>query len=184
MVERRGTLHTEEEIALVALTLAAATSDSLDTSRSMIKMHTKNSYSIELGKKTLTATLAERAGSRLTFEVEGASYTATIRPLSTLPQRTLATPSSPTMATPRPLPPSAHSSGSSAVDHIITPLPGLVAAVLVEVGQLVEVGTPLAVVEAMKMENSVPSPRSGTVLEVLVVVGQELAVGDALVRIS
>lgn len=128
------------------------------------------------------ATLVERAGSRLTFEVGGTSYTATVEPVCTTPQPSLSP--SAMVATPPPLPRPAGSIGSPAHDHIITPLPGLVAAVLVQVGQTVEAGTPLAVVEAMKMENSVPSPRSGTIVEVLVTVGQELSVGDALVRLS
>jgi 3-methylcrotonyl-CoA carboxylase alpha subunit len=66
----------------------------------------------------------------------------------------------------------------------LTPLPGLVAAILVTVGQNVEVGAPLAVIEAMKMENTVPAPKSGIIKEVFVAVGQELSLGDALVRIE
>lgn len=144
----------------------------------------KHSYSINLGKKTITATLVERVGSRLTFEVQGTSYTATVSPVRATPPASLSPSSSIAVSTQPALSRSAQSASAPAEDHIITPLPGLVAAVLVQVGQSVEAGTPLAVVEAMKMENSVPSPRSGTIVEVLVTVGQELSVGDTLVRLS
>lgn len=144
----------------------------------------KNSYSIDLGKKKMTATLVERVGSRLTFEVQGTSYTATVSPVCATPQPPVSSSSSFSVSAQPSLSRSAQSASAPAEDHIITPLPGLVAAVLVQVGQSVEAGTPLAVVEAMKMENSVPSPRSGTIVEVLVTVGQELSVGDTLVRLS
>jgi 3-methylcrotonyl-CoA carboxylase alpha subunit len=60
----------------------------------------------------------------------------------------------------------------------------MVAAILVQVGQTVDPGTPLAVVEAMKMENSVPAPQGGIIAEIFVTVGQEIAVGDVLMRLA
>jgi len=49
---------------------------------------------------------------------------------------------------------------------IIAPMPGKVLQVLVKPGQEVEEGTPLLVLEAMKMENILKSPASGIVQEV------------------
>ena len=46
---------------------------------------------------------------------------------------------------------------------ISSPMPGKVVAVLVEEGQEVEEGQGLVVVEAMKMENELQSPRAGVV---------------------
>ena len=43
------------------------------------------------------------------------------------------------------------------------PMPGLVVSVMVAEGQEVRAGTPLAVVEAMKMENILRAERDGTV---------------------
>ena len=47
-------------------------------------------------------------------------------------------------------------------------MPGRIAKVLVKVGDLVTARQGLVVVEAMKMENELRSPRDGTVVEVRV----------------
>ena len=46
---------------------------------------------------------------------------------------------------------------------IVAPLPGIILRYLVEVGQSVQDGDPVLVLEAMKMENTLPSPLNGTV---------------------
>jgi len=63
-------------------------------------------------------------------------------------------------------------------------LPGLVVAVMVEVGHEIAEGATLLTIEAMKMQNEVRSPRAGTVIEVAVASGQAVATGAALVRIE
>jgi pyruvate carboxylase subunit B len=63
-------------------------------------------------------------------------------------------------------------------------LPGLVVAVAVEAGSLVEEGATLLTIEAMKMQNEVRAPRAGTVIEVAVASGQTVATGAPLVRIE
>jgi biotin carboxyl carrier protein len=59
-------------------------------------------------------------------------------------------------------------------------MPGKVVAVLVEVGAAVEAGTGLLVIEAMKMENEIASPRAGTVRELRVQPGQAVEAGELL----
>jgi len=56
--------------------------------------------------------------------------------------------------------------------------------VYVEVGEKVEAGEVLLMVEAEKAKCPVPSPVAGTVAEVLVAEGDEREVGDVVVRIS
>jgi len=46
---------------------------------------------------------------------------------------------------------------------IKAPIPGLVVKVLIEKGDKIEDGQPLIILEAMKMENEIRSPRSGVV---------------------
>jgi len=55
--------------------------------------------------------------------------------------------------------------------RVVAPMPGRIAKVLVKVGDAVAVRQGLVVVEAMKMENELRSPRAGTVVEVHVVEG-------------
>ena len=59
-------------------------------------------------------------------------------------------------------------------------MPGLVTAIHVSVGEKVEAGQPLAIVEAMKMENILRAEKSGVVKSVHAVAGDSLAV-DAVI---
>lgn len=67
---------------------------------------------------------------------------------------------------------------------IQAPMPGLVVAVPVEVGQRVARGTTLVVLSAMKMQNELTAPADATVKEILVSAGQTVDQGQALVRLE
>ena len=67
---------------------------------------------------------------------------------------------------------------------IQAPMPGLVVRVEVAVGQRVEPGAGLVVVEAMKMENELRAPRAGVVREVHVAAGQAVERGAPLVTLA
>ena len=69
---------------------------------------------------------------------------------------------------------------SDAAAHIVAPMPGKVVRVLVAAGQQVEAGSGIAVVEAMKMQNEMKSPKSGTVVKINVEVGVTVNGGDLL----
>jgi 3-methylcrotonyl-CoA carboxylase alpha subunit len=64
--------------------------------------------------------------------------------------------------------------------RLTAPMPGKVIAVLVEPGTVVEKGTPLIVMEAMKMEHTIGAPAAGVVSEVLYAVGDQVADGAQL----
>ncbi len=64
--------------------------------------------------------------------------------------------------------------------RLTAPMPGKVIAVLVEPGQAVEAGTPLIVMEAMKMEHTIGAPAAGVVAEILYAVGDQVADGAQL----
>ena len=61
---------------------------------------------------------------------------------------------------------------------------GTIVKLLVQVGDEVEAGQPVAVLEAMKMENNIAAGRSGTVAEVRVQVGDSVGGGDTIAVIS
>jgi biotin carboxyl carrier protein len=67
---------------------------------------------------------------------------------------------------------------------VAAPMPGKVVRVLVKVGDKVEAGQGLVVVEAMKMQNEIRSPKSGTVERVLANEGQAVNNGDVLVWVD
>jgi len=64
------------------------------------------------------------------------------------------------------------------------PMPGLVVRVEVEVGQKVEVGAGLVVVEAMKMENELRATRPGVVQTIHVAPGQTVDKGASLITLA
>jgi pyruvate carboxylase len=64
------------------------------------------------------------------------------------------------------------------------PMPGVVLEVRTESGATVEVGDPLVVLSAMKMETVVASPVAGKVVRLEVAEGDSLAAGDLLVQIE
>lgn len=75
----------------------------------------------------------------------------------------------------------AHISGDAAIR---APMPGLVSNVMAVEGEEVEKGQTVLVLEAMKMENDLASPRSGHVKSVRVTKGQTVNQGDVLAVIG
>ena len=63
-------------------------------------------------------------------------------------------------------------------------MPGKVVAVLVAVGQRVDAGAGLVVLEAMKMENEFRATANGVITEVHVAPGQAVDAGDLLVVVA
>ena len=72
---------------------------------------------------------------------------------------------------------------ASADGRVKAPIPGQIAHVLVELGDQVEAGQPLLILEAMKMENQVRAPRAGTVDQLTVAAGQRGALHALLAEI-
>jgi biotin carboxyl carrier protein len=69
-------------------------------------------------------------------------------------------------------------------DILLSPLPGVVIAVEVQRGEKVTHGTPIVVIEAMKMESIIRSDRSGRISEILVKQAESVRKGQPLVRFS
>ncbi|QLF71922.1 acetyl/propionyl/methylcrotonyl-CoA carboxylase subunit alpha (plasmid) [Peteryoungia desertarenae] len=69
-------------------------------------------------------------------------------------------------------------------DVTLAPMPGLVRSILVRVGDDVEPGQTLCVLEAMKMEHSLKAMRTGRVASVFVTEGSQIAAGDPLVQLE
>jgi biotin carboxyl carrier protein len=68
--------------------------------------------------------------------------------------------------------------------RVMAPMPGRVVRVLVKAGDEVAARQGLVVVEAMKMENELASPRAGRVKEVAIALGQSVESGRLLVIIE
>jgi biotin carboxyl carrier protein len=67
---------------------------------------------------------------------------------------------------------------------IVAPMPGKVVRLLTRQGDEVEQGAGVAVVEAMKMQNEIKSPKKGRVQQILVSEGAAVNAGDVLAIIE
>ena len=81
----------------------------------------------------------------------------------------------------RPRGPSGLGAGAA---EVTVPMQGTIVKLLVQVGDEVEAGEPVAVLEAMKMENNIAAGRSGTVTEIRVEVGDSVGGGDTIAVIE
>jgi propionyl-CoA carboxylase alpha chain len=68
--------------------------------------------------------------------------------------------------------------------RVVCPMPGLVVSLSVKPGDPVEDGQPLAVIEAMKMENVIRAERAGKVKSVHVSEGESLAVDAVILELE
>jgi len=67
---------------------------------------------------------------------------------------------------------------------LVAPMPGNVIALPVVVGDEVQVGDTLVVIEAMKMEHSIVAPEDATVKEIFFQVGDQVVEGDQLIKLQ
>lgn len=77
---------------------------------------------------------------------------------------------------------SAPSNGSA--QQVLSPIQGTVVNLKVKPGDKVNKGDVLLIIEAMKLENEVPSPFTGEVAEVLVSKGQNVSAKEVIVTIK
>jgi 3-methylcrotonyl-CoA carboxylase alpha subunit len=74
--------------------------------------------------------------------------------------------------------------GSDRQGGLVAPMPGRVIAVMVEPGEQVKAGTPLLVMEAMKMEHTVTAPSDGWVAAIHHAAGDQVREGDELLTLA
>jgi len=75
----------------------------------------------------------------------------------------------------------AHAHGAA---EILATMPGKVVRLLVEIGEQVEAGAGIVVVEAMKMQNELKASKSGTIVNLTAVAGATVNAGEVLAVIE
>jgi biotin carboxyl carrier protein len=101
------------------------------------------------------------------------------------------TPPVPSKAEAPPVPPKASPSPAvrpptvqAGVEMVTSPMPGTIVSVNVKVGDSVKAGDILLVLESMKIQNEIPSPKDGKIKEVLVAEGKYVKRREPLVAIE
>lgn len=119
--------------------------------------------------------------------VNGVSYVVEIegaKPVKAKPQVTRIPENAPNNPTPSTAIPSKPATVATTGTRIPCPLPGTVLSIKVAVGDSVNAGQTLMVLEAMKMENNIDSTASGIVKEICVQTGASVMEGDTLIIIG
>ena len=80
--------------------------------------------------------------------------------------------------------PAAAPAAKAGAGSVTAPMPGLIVDVTCKLGDKVKAGQPVVILEAMKMQNPLPSPVDGEVKSIHVKSGDSVAVGQVLVDIG
>jgi acyl-CoA carboxylase subunit alpha len=136
----------------------------------------KNRYTFD----SRTVEVVSVAGQTITLDVEGLETSYEIKPAGDEIFAWSAAGECTIHRLPR------HPRPSAAAGHVTanSPMPGKVLRVLVSAGQQVNLGDPLVVLEAMKMEQTIRTTINGVVSAILVEPGQVIAPAQMLVEIS
>ncbi len=119
-------------------------------------------------------------GNTYEVDVEELSSGAQGSAAQAAPTNTQAVSSVPTTV-PSPAPASAGTSGDTLLE---APMQGKIVSVKVGVGDLVNEGDVVAVLEAMKMENEIVAPSAGTIASINVTSGQAVEAGDLIASLN
>lgn len=130
-----------------------------------------NDYNVEIN--SVSGNIADVTVNGTPYKVE--MENAPAAPVQAVPV-TAAAPS----VVPQPAVPKAASSAKT----ITSPLPGVIIAVKVNVGEAVKAGQVVAILEAMKMENEIQAESDGTVTAVNVSKGDSVLEGAAIVTLG
>ncbi|GHV47261.1 acetyl-CoA carboxylase biotin carboxyl carrier protein subunit [Clostridia bacterium] len=74
--------------------------------------------------------------------------------------------------------------GAQGSVKVEAPMQGLIVGIKVKVGDKIKSGDVIAVLEAMKLENDIPSPADGTVVSINVSKGENIASGAVIATLS
>ena len=118
-----------------------------------------------------------------TITVNGVAYDVTVDEKGN-GGASVATSAAPAVKAAAPAPAAAPAKAAQGNISVTAPMPGKVLAVKVNVGDSVQSGAPVLVLEAMKMENDIVAPKDGKVVAINVKVGDSVESGAVLVSLE
>ena len=123
-------------------------------------------------------------GQTASVTVNGTPYTVELEEAPAAPVQVVPVQAAPVQAAAvqsAPAQPAASAPASGAGKAVTSPLPGVIIAIKVNVGDVVKAGQEVAVLEAMKMENSIEATHDGTVTAINVSKGDSVLEGAPVV---
>ena len=146
----------------------------------------KKTFEISVGGKDYKVDVDTFDGKRASVKVDGKPYEVEVKKETGLaPQPApLSPPTASRTAPAAPEAPQAPTASAPSGGEVIAPMPGLILELMVAVGDTVTAGMPVIKMEAMKMENEIPSPANGTVKSIAVKVGDNVQTDETLMVIE
>lgn len=144
-------------------------------------------YKVKVEEKTYMVEIQDLKSKPILAVVDGVTFEIWSEEVECMPEVKAAQAKTTTQAAAPPMISQAATpvSGSGLTSNTIkAPIPGVVIAIKVHPGDVVETGQEICVIEAMKMRNPIRSSRSGTIASVPVTVGQSVSHGELLVEFA
>lgn len=91
---------------------------------------------------------------------------------------------SPVVSVAEPQKPKSLDPGTPTENNVVAPMPGTILAIKFKVGDKVDAGADVVILEAMKLENLLTAPVSGTIKAIKTSEGASVNAGDILVEIE
>ena len=121
---------------------------------------------------------------RFNVTVNGVSYDVTVEEIGgAAPVAPVAAPAVAPAPVAAPAPKAAPAGAAGSIE-VKAPLQGTVMKVLVKPGDAVTKGSPVCVIEALKMENDVPAPQDGVVASINVKSGDSVKTDEVLLTLN
>ena len=144
-------------------------------------------YRFKINGNDYNVVINSTEGKTASVTVNGTPYQVELEEAPAAPVQAVPAQAAPIQTAPAAAPvpaPAAKPAASGAGKAVTSPLPGVIIAIKVNVGDSVKAGQEVAVLEAMKMENSIEATHDGTVTAVHVAKGDSVLEGASVVTIA
>jgi len=136
-------------------------------------------YKFKVNENGYTVNIKSHEDDIITLEVNGTSYEVIME----ADIKKSKTPTLVRSASKQPIVP-LKVNPTSATSKIVAPIPGVILALNVKVGDTIKENDLLLVLEAMKMENNIVSEKSGVITAIHIVVGQQVLQDALLIELE
>lgn len=142
-------------------------------------------YKFKINGNEYNVAINSIEGKNASVTVNGTAYQVELEEApATAPVQAPVSAPAPVAAAPAAAPAAPAPAAAGAGKAVTSPLPGVIIAVKVNVGDTVKAGQEVAVLEAMKMENSIEATHDGTVTAINVAKGDSVLEGAPIVTIG
>ncbi len=137
------------------------------------------SYKFKVNHNGYTVNIKSHEGNIINLEVNGTSYEVIMKEeikktkTPTLVRAASKRPAEPLKVNPK-----------SQKTRIVAPIPGVVLSIDVKVGDTLNVGDRMLVLEAMKMENNIVCEKAGTITNIKISVGQQVLQDELMIELE